>query len=48
MSAIALITLGRYNDAFTSVGQRLVNALIGMIQEINAKRKLNKIALLTS
>jgi cation-transporting P-type ATPase E len=44
---IALIALGQYNDAFTSVGQGLVNALIGTIQEINAKRKLDKIALLT-
>jgi cation-transporting ATPase E len=43
---IALIVLGQYNDAFTSVGQGLVNALIGTIQEINAKRKLDKIALL--
>ena len=37
---IALIALGQYNDAFTSVGQGLVNALIGTVQEINAKRKL--------
>jgi cation-transporting ATPase E len=43
---IALIALGQYNDAFTSVGQGLVNALIGTVQEINAKRKLDKIALL--
>jgi cation-transporting P-type ATPase E len=44
---IALIALGQYNDAFTSVGQGLVNALIGTVQEINAKRKLDQIALLT-
>jgi cation-transporting P-type ATPase E len=44
---IALVVLGQYNDAFTSVGQGLVNALIGTIQEINAKRKLDQIALLT-
>src|SRR5690349_19873714 len=43
---IALIALGQYNDAFTSVGQGVVNALIGTVQEINAKRKLDKIALL--
>lgn len=43
----ALIALGQYNDAFTSVGQGLVNAIIGTIQEISAKRKLDKIALLT-
>ena len=30
---IALIALGQYNDAFTSVGQGLVNALIGTVQE---------------
>lgn len=44
---IALIALGQYNDAFTSVGQGLVNALIGTVQESNAKRKLDKITLLT-
>lgn len=44
---IALIALGQYNDAFTSVGQGLVNAIIGTIQEISAKRKLDQIALLT-
>src|SRR5262245_4638721 len=43
---IALIALGQYNDALTSVGQGLVNALIGTVQEINAKRKLDQIALL--
>lgn len=44
---IALIALGQYNDALTSVGQGLVNAIIGTAQEINAKRKLDRIALLT-
>ncbi|MFM2307965.1 MAG: hypothetical protein RLY87_85, partial [Chloroflexota bacterium] len=44
---IALITLGQYNDAFTTVGQGFVNAIIGTIQEIIAKRKLDRIALLT-
>ena len=44
---VALIALGQYNDAFTSVGQGVINALIGTVQEINAKRKLDKIALLT-
>jgi cation-transporting P-type ATPase E len=44
---IALVALGQYNDAFTSVGQGLINALIGTVQEINAKRKLDQIALLT-
>jgi|HigsolmetaAR202D_1030399.scaffolds.fasta_scaffold00015_62 ATPase, P-type (transporting), HAD superfamily, subfamily IC len=44
---IALVALGLYNDAFTSVGLALVNALISAIQEIHAKRKLDAIALLT-
>jgi cation-transporting ATPase E len=44
---IALIALGLYNDAFTSVGLALVNALISAIQEVHAKRKLDAIALLT-
>jgi cation-transporting ATPase E len=44
---IALIALGQYNDALTSVGQGVINAIIGTVQEINAKRKLDKIALLT-
>src|SRR5918912_1121751 len=43
---VALVALGQYNDALTSVGQGLVNATIGTVQEINAKRKLDKIALL--
>ncbi|MBK9942047.1 MAG: hypothetical protein IPP13_10560 [Kouleothrix sp.] len=30
---IALIALGQYNDAFTSVGQGVVNALIGMASQ---------------
>jgi len=44
---IALIALGQYNDALTSVGQGVINAIIGTVPEINAKRKLDKIALLT-
>jgi cation-transporting ATPase E len=44
---IALIALGQYNDAIISVGQGLVNAIIGTLQELNAKRKLDQIALLT-
>lgn len=44
---IALIVLGQYNDALTSVGQGLVNAIIGTVQEIRAKRKLDQIALLS-
>ncbi|GAB3715025.1 HAD-IC family P-type ATPase [Mariniluteicoccus flavus] len=41
----ALIALGRYNDAFTSVGLGLINALIGTVQEVRAKKQLDRIAL---
>ena len=44
---IALISMGRVNDAFTSVGIGLVNALISTLQEIRAKRQLDQISLLT-
>jgi cation-transporting ATPase E len=43
---IALLALGRYSDAFTSVGLGLVNALISAVQEIRAKRKLDRLQLL--
>jgi cation-transporting P-type ATPase E len=42
----ALLALGRYNDAFTSVGLGLVNAAISAVQEIRAKRKLDRLQLL--
>ncbi|MCB9078059.1 MAG: HAD-IC family P-type ATPase [Anaerolineaceae bacterium] len=42
---VALISLGRVNDAVTSVGIGLVNACISTIQEIRAKRQLDQIAL---
>lgn len=44
---IALIAMGRVNDAFTSVGIGLVNAFISTLQEIRAKRQLDQISLLT-
>ncbi len=44
----ALIALGRYNDALTSVGLGLINALISTVQEIRAKRQLDQIALVNS
>ncbi len=44
---IALIAMGRINDAFTSVGIGLVNALISTLQEIRAKRQLDQISLLS-
>src|SRR3954447_20025077 len=43
---VALLALGRYSDAFTSVGLGLVNALISAVQEIRAKRKLDGLQLL--
>ena len=42
----ALLAMGRYNDAFVSVGLGLVNALISAAQEIGAKRKLDGLQLL--
>lgn len=41
-----LLALGRYNDAFISVGLGLVNAVISSVQEIRAKRKLDRLQLL--
>ncbi len=43
---VVLLALGRYNDAFTSVGLGLVNAVVGAVQEIGAKRKLDNLQLL--
>jgi cation-transporting ATPase E len=42
---VALIVLGQVNDAMTSVGLGLVNAIMSTLQEIYAKRKLDQIAL---
>jgi cation-transporting ATPase E len=42
----ALLVLGRYNDAFVSVGLGLVNAGLSAAQEIRAKRKLDQLQLL--
>ncbi len=41
-----LLALGRYNDAFVSVGLGLVNAVLSSIQVIRAKRKLDRLQLL--
>ena len=40
---VVLLVLGRPGDALTSVGIGLVNALIGLVQECRAKRKLDRI-----
>ena len=45
---VALVSLGRYYDALTSVGIGLANALIGTFQEIRAKKQLDRIALVSS
>ena len=42
----ALLALGRYSDAFISVGLGLLNAVISAVQEIRAKRKLDRLQLL--
>ncbi|WP_305852282.1 HAD-IC family P-type ATPase [Blastococcus sp. PRF04-17] len=43
----ALLALGRVNDAVISVGLGLVNAAISAVQEIRAKRKLDRLQLLS-
>ena len=42
-----MIAIGRVGDAVTSVGLIVLNILIGVYQEIRAKRQLDEIALLT-
>jgi cation-transporting ATPase E len=43
---LALLALGRYSDALVSVGLGLINAVISAVQEIRAKRKLDRLQLL--
>jgi cation-transporting P-type ATPase E len=43
--AITLIALGRTSDALISVGVVAVNMMVGLVQEIHAKRVLDHIAL---
>jgi cation-transporting ATPase E len=42
-----LVLLGRPQDAITGVGVIFVNVVVGVVQEVRAKRKLDEIALLT-
>ncbi|MEO8396375.1 MAG: haloacid dehalogenase, partial [Chloroflexota bacterium] len=42
-----MIALGRFGDAFVSVGLIAMNVVIGVYQEARAKRQLDQIALLT-
>lgn len=44
---IALVSVGQLGDALASVWLVLINAVVGTIQEMRAKRKLDQIALLT-
>ena len=44
---VALVLLGRWSDALVSVGVVAVNVLVSVVQEVRAKRMLDRIALLT-
>ncbi len=44
---IALCLMGRFSDALVSVGVIMVNVLVSVVQEVRAKRTLDRIALLT-
>ena len=44
---VALLLLGQYSDAIVSMGVVSFNVLISLVQEIRAKRVLDRIALLT-
>ncbi|MFG1994066.1 hypothetical protein ACGFJ7_29255 [Actinoplanes sp. NPDC048988] len=46
VTGVALLLLRRYGDALISVGLGLVNAVISALQEIRAKRKLDRLQLL--
>ncbi len=44
---VALLLLGQYSEALISAGVVLFNVIISVIQEVRAKRSLDRIALLT-
>ena len=44
---VALVLVGRPMDALVSLGVIMTNVLVGIVQEIRAKRTLDRIALLT-
>jgi cation-transporting P-type ATPase E len=44
---LALVALGRISDALVSVGVVLVNVVVSVVQEVRAKRTLDRVALLT-
>ncbi|GAA4920104.1 cation-transporting ATPase E [Actinomycetospora succinea] len=43
---IALLALGRYSDALVSVGLGIINAALAAVQELRAKRQLDRLQLL--
>lgn len=43
---VILIVLGRYNDAFITVSTGLISAFLNTLQEVRAKRQLDRITLL--
>ncbi len=45
--AVALAVLGNIGDAITSGGLVFINSIVGIIQELRAKRQLDRIALLS-
>src|SRR5882724_9863154 len=42
---VVLVLLGLYTDALLSVGIAFMNVVVGLVQEMRAKRALDKIAL---
>lgn len=44
---LALVALGQWSDALVSVGVVTINVVVGLAQEVRAKRVLDRIALLT-
>src|SRR5262245_35701977 len=42
-----LIGMGLWRDAIIATGLVLINAVVGIVQEVRAKRRLDQIALLT-
>ncbi len=44
---VVLVTIGKPSDALVSGGAVLINVVVGVFQELRAKRQLDKIALLT-
>jgi cation-transporting P-type ATPase E len=45
--ALALVALGQWTEALLSVGVVSINIVVGLVQEVRAKRVLDRIALLT-